>query len=208
MKKVVLVLTAALTLSAGSLSAGSVSAAESVTGKVVAGAETAVENTVDTITIVEEYDDNGNVINEEVISTSDDLTLAGFGSTGTLNNGSLSPGGASTFAVVVDSPNYNWKKIDTWKGNSKGLTKLSEWVYQFGAAIVPALITRNVWSSSAGSATYNTFVKPPSVRYYTNHIYQTQDYYYVYGRTVSYEYSDSARTKKTKTLTHVYRATK
>lgn len=208
MKKVGLVLTAALTLSAGSLSVGSVSAAEPATQKVEAGADTAVANAVETITIVEEYDDNGNVINEEVVSTSGDLTLSDFGGTGALSNSSLSPGGASTFAVVIDSPNYDWKKIDTWKGNSKGLTKLSEWVYQFGAAVVPALISKNVWAASAGSATYNTFVKPPATRYYTNHVYQSQDYYYVYGRDISYEYSDSARTKKTKTLTHVYRATK
>ncbi len=213
MKKVMLVLTSVLTLSAGVLSVGGgASAAEPPTKRVVLENTAETENTVETITIVEEFDSKGNVTSEEVIST-DGLTPADFGGTEALTSGGSilgtpSQGGIAPAAVVVDSPNYDWKKIDTWKGDSKKLSTLKEWVYHFGAAVIPALISKNVWAGSAGGATYNTFVKPPAIRYYTNHIYQSQDYYYVYGRVVAKEYTDSARTKHKKTLTHVYRTNK
>ena len=103
----------------------------------------------------------------------------------------------------VNTGSMNYKLIDSFTGNSKVLDTITEWVYQFGAAIIPAKLIKNVWAGAAGSASYNTFLKPPTTKYYKTWIYQAEDAFNYYGRHVSKQYSDSSRTKLEKTMEHV-----
>jgi len=199
MKKFILGLSAlGIAFSTVGFSAGNASAAELETPGIV------IEKEIDTLTVVEEYDLEGNVISTENISV-DGLTPSDFESTSSnpLNLGTS--GGISTFAYVNDGDGINYTLIDTWKGSSKVVSTLSHWVYQFGSIMIPAAVTKSLWIGGAAGATYDVFLKPPATRYYTTKIYQDRDSFYYYGKSVSYEYSDSARTKQTKKATYYYR---
>lgn len=101
--------------------------------------------------------------------------------------------------IAIGEAELGYTLIDTFLGDSSRIDTLTEWVQQFGAAVIPALITKNVWGAGAGSATYNTFVKPPTTKYYKTWVYQARDSYSYYGKEVAKQYSDSARTKLLKT---------
>ncbi|WP_156177915.1 hypothetical protein [Bacillus sp. SA1-12] len=81
--------------------------------------------------------------------------------------------------IPVTEPGLSYSLIDTFTGSSKYLDTLNEWVYQFGAALIPGLLTKNVWAGAAGSASWNTFLKPSATKYYKTWIYETSDHYYL-----------------------------
>ncbi|WP_430788462.1 hypothetical protein VBD025_01040 [Virgibacillus flavescens] len=104
--------------------------------------------------------------------------------------------------------NMNYYFIDSFNASSAFVDTSSEWIFQYVAAVTPAKLAKSIWGAAAGSAIFNTFHNPPSRRYYTTKIYQAQDNYYYYGKEVTYEYSNSARTNLTKSDTFVYKIRK
>lgn len=202
MKKFILGLSAlGIAFSTVGFSAGNASAAKPETQGV--SQELVIGKEIDTLIVAEEYDENGNVVLTEATSV-DGLTTSDFESTSSNPLSLRAGGGISTFANVNEG-SMNYTLIDTWKGNSKVVSTLSNWVYQFGSIVVPAIVTKNLWVGGAAGATYNVFLTPPATRYYTTKIYQAKDSYYAYGKSITYQYSDSARTKLTKSATYYYR---
>jgi hypothetical protein len=184
-----------LILSTIGLSAESAFASESV------NSTTSVqEEDLESFTVIVEYDKNQEPISETIINESDMEVTPHLES-------ETPSGGFSTFYIPIEG-GISYKLIDSFNGTSKVIDTLGEWISQFAAAVIPVKFTKNLWSSSAGTATYNTFHKPPSTRYYTTKIYEDSDSYYYYGKVVAYEYSDSARKKLTKTMTHVSKVRK
>jgi hypothetical protein len=110
--------------------------------------------------------------------------------------------------VIVNPGSMDYVLIDSFTGDSGVFVNSATWVNTFAANAIPLKLFKNIWSQAAGIATFNSFLKPPTKKYYRTKIYQAQDYYYYYGKAVSYEYSDSARTKLTKTTTHLSRVSK
>ncbi|MGP1908004.1 hypothetical protein ACTSEZ_07515 [Metabacillus sp. JX24] len=156
---------------------------------------------VENLVIVEDYDTSGNVTSTTTYDDGEMTTVdvvPVFGPDGKRISGQPS-------SIPVTEPGLSYTLIDTFTGDSKVISTLGNWTYQFGAAVIPALITKNVWTGAAAGATYNVFLPPPSTKYYKTWIYQTRDSYYYYGKSVAKKYSDSARTKLEKTVTHISR---
>ncbi|WP_214814636.1 hypothetical protein [Exiguobacterium sp. s196] len=105
--------------------------------------------------------------------------------------------------VVVNPGGINYKLLDTFKGDSRVIDTASEWVGEFAAAVIPFKFLKGFWSQAAGVATANTFLPEYSTKYYTTYVYQDEDYYNYYGKSIAKQYSDSARTKLVKTTTHI-----
>lgn len=110
--------------------------------------------------------------------------------------------------IIVSESEMGYKLFDTFTGDSRVLDTLAEWVGEFAGAAIPIFVTKNVWAGGAGSATWNTFFDPPTTKYYKTWIYQVSVYYYYYGRHITKQYYDSARTKLIKTEEHLSRVTK
>ncbi|RXY98885.1 hypothetical protein [Fictibacillus sp. S7] len=164
---------------------------------------------VDTLTIVEEFDEETGQEVAETITSSENMDESLVGENSDEVEAPLP--GEPVIPVKPGDPQYsnvnpgsmNYKLIDTFTGNSSIYDTLKEWTSQFAACVIPARFVKNVWASAAGSATYNTFHNPPKTRYYTDKIYQAQDAVWNYGKSVGYEYSDKAKTKLTRKVTHV-----
>ncbi|WP_088011185.1 hypothetical protein [Gottfriedia acidiceleris] len=110
--------------------------------------------------------------------------------------------------AVGEGTSIDYKLIDKFNGSSKVIRSLSDWTYSFASAYIPEKFLKKPWSKAAATATLNALYKGSQVKYYTTKVYQTKDSVYYYGKAVSYEYSDSARTKLSKTITHISRVAK
>ncbi|PEJ59522.1 hypothetical protein CN692_04840 [Bacillus sp. AFS002410] len=110
--------------------------------------------------------------------------------------------------VVNEGVSMNYKLIDTFTGSSKVISSLSDWTYSFASAYIPEKFLKKTWSKAAATATLNALYNASAIKYYTIKIYQTKDSMYYYGKAISYEYSDSAKTKLAKTITHLSKVAK
>ncbi|MBT2736603.1 hypothetical protein [Bacillus sp. ISL-7] len=147
-------------------------------------------------------------VDNSVVVTEYDVVTGEVDSQTTYNEGTMTevtnPGDGPSYIAIGESE-MGYTLIDSFTGTSAVIDTMAEWVYQFGAAVIPAMISKNPWAAGAGSATYNTFLKPPTTKYYKTWVYQARDSYYYYGKHVSKQYSDSARTKLVKTMSFVSR---
>lgn len=161
------------------------------------------------IVVVEEFNEIGQL---ETKTTYDDGTVATVEINSNENNvgslPSLPMGKDQPSNAIVNEGSMSYVLIDSFSGSSKVIATINNWIYQFGAAFIPAKFFKTNWAGAAGSATYNTFLPPPTVKYYKTWVYQAQDSYNYYGKTVSKKYSDSARTKLEKTTTFISRIPK
>lgn len=152
------------------------------------------------------------VVTEEAVTEEGEVILEEITEEPTITpvsplNSSITSPGYGTYAVI-NPGGINYKLIDTFKGDSRIVDTASKWVAEFGAAVIPFKFLTGFWKQSAGVATANTFLPEFSTKYYTTYVYEDQDYYNYYGKSVSKQYSNSARTKLTKTSTHVSRLPK
>lgn len=168
------------------------------------------KNGAESQVIITEYDEDGNVKKTKVIengtittSTNDNnievsQTELALKSVTTSTSPTLDTG-IGTY-VIADPGSMGYVLIDTFNSDSRYIDTLNEWVYQFGAAIIPAMISKNVWAGAAGSATWNTFLKPATTKYYRTWVYQAKDTWNYYGYEITRQYSDSSRTKLEKVM--------
>ncbi|ESU30099.1 hypothetical protein G3A_23770 [Bacillus sp. 17376] len=198
MKKILTVVTS-LALAASSFSTVGFASSASAKGKPVIEEQKEEPKTVN-YTVVTEYDENGIAISETTI-TEGDMEIASDSDVELLSSGlDLEEGSAidDPQYAYVDPGSMNYYFIDSFTGSSTFLDKLSEWSARFAAATIPAMLTKSTWVAGASSATFETFYNPSATRYYKTNIYQAKDTYWYYGKHISYQYSDSARTNLTK----------
>lgn len=153
-----------------------------------------------TVTVIEEYDVNGKVIETTVIEEGASIQDVG----GSDEFDLLKKDNEFSINKVVDPGSMNYRQISSWYGDSGNLKDVKTWAIRFGASAIPAGLTKNTYVTAASTAAASTFYKPPATRYYATYIYEAADTHTYFGKTVSNEYSNSARTNKTRSLTKYY----
>lgn len=166
--------------------------------------ESITENDFETLTVIEEYDENEKVISKTIIADGeleeDDFDIVKENDFETLKETDGNHNLISPFQNVNDG-SMNYVLQYTFTGTNSNLNTLKEWTSRFAAAAIPAGLIKSKWVTAAALASFETFYNPPATRYYKTWIYQAKDHYYYYGKAVSKQYSDSKRTKVTKTVT-------
>lgn len=158
--------------------------------------------------VLENYDENGNLV-DEIVIPGEGLELeeaTQLNEQMELNE--LEVGEIGTEAYV-DPGSMNYKWIDDWYGSSYVYDRLSEWTARFASVAIPLGLGAGPWTTAVSTSVFNTLYNPnDATRYYRNDIYQAQDVYWYFGKDISYEYSDSARTKLTQKYTYYYQTAK
>ncbi|XRG76970.1 hypothetical protein V5E38_14035 [Rossellomorea sp. GAMAL-10_SWC] len=164
---------------------------ENVVKEVEVVDETQEQEIVSSFTEVVEYNQNGEFLSKTIVEEGTPMSSQ-----------------KQSRVVVGEGNSIDYKLIDKFNGSNKVICSLSDWTYSFASAYIPEKFLKKTWSKAAATATLSPLYKGSQVKYYTTKIYQTKDSVYYYGKAVSYEYSDAARTKLSKTITHISRVAK